>query len=107
MNCSVVDVHGNYRPVKNLGWLLRHRDEVVSFDVRVPKIPTPGCDVLLVARLQGERHFHCRFASRAVLAGFLCKRRAWRTLRVLWLGEEGMVGKHRIVGLSRTLQVPA
>lgn len=71
----VYDPIGNrHFAVKNLGWLLRHSDEVFDFYVRTFKLTrghNVNYDVILAARLHGARVYVTEFADRTVLKGWL------------------------------------
>lgn len=102
MSCTVIGPGlDRRRTVKNLRWLLDHRHEVVRFEAVAGREPGGAT---LWTLLDGDRRFVADFADIRVLAGFLADRRAWRTVRILWFGEEGMVGKTGIVGLRGHLQ---
>jgi len=71
MNAYVQSPNGTKRPVKNLGWLLRHWSEVESFSFfYAPKSDTVG-DGVLSARLRDGSFYRTDFASLTVCFRFL------------------------------------
>lgn len=87
MEHATVYRHGTVRPVKNLGWLLKHWRDVERFDVRAYDGEARVCDAWLVARLRDGGMYETPFASFEVLRLFL-HRPVFRGLPVTWLGEE-------------------
>lgn len=75
---------GSWKLVKNLGWLLDHAGDVDRFEVRLGDSPTSR-DVVLIAFLDDGRIYATPFASRSVLAGWLC-RPVFKGLGVRWIG---------------------
>lgn len=80
--------------VMNLGWLLRHSDEVHDFYVRTYAL-TPAhnvnYDVILAARLHDGRVYVTEFADRRVLKGWLDRPR-FRDMPVLWNSHAYIIG---------------
>ena len=79
-----IDIHGNVRDVRDLGWLLRHGSEVTFFLV------TPGFrgnDATLTAYISGGTRYVTQFASKDVLWNFL-HRPKWFGLSVDWYGTQ-------------------
>jgi hypothetical protein len=79
-NCDVLYPDAPRRRVKNLGWLLAHLSEVTQLTV----VPLPSGGATFMAHLTDDRHFVCQFSSRAVLRGWINRRRTWRGLPVMW-----------------------
>jgi len=71
------------RPVKNLGWLLRHWKEVESFTI----LPHPPCsgiaDCILVANLKDVETYQTGFGCASVLKDWL-DRPVFRGLPIDW-----------------------
>lgn len=91
---------GIRHPVKNLGWLLSHRSDVIEFSVRT-KITLPAgklaseSGALLTAQIgRGDSavFYFAEFASATVLRSFL-SRPSWRGLRCLWNDHPETIGK--------------
>ena len=93
MSAIVYSPTGASRPVRNLGWLLRHWKGVESFRVTLPQGHRFGhCDVVLSAALRDGSCYMTNFADRTVLAGFL-DRPVFRGVEVSWMGEVVECGK--------------
>lgn len=100
----VVNADGSYREVLNLGWLLRHWQEVQGFEVLTGtarhiggfEVPNTDQDRLgqwdatLVAHLRDGRRYVSRFASHRVLLDWL-QRPVFKTVPLVWFGLETKV----------------
>lgn len=72
---------GTTRTVKNLGWLVRHWREVVSFTIDAPRID--NCDCLLRAHMSDGAEYSTDFASSNLLKDWL-HRPVFRGRPVTW-----------------------
>lgn len=98
----VVNKDGTYKEVSNLGWLLRHWDEVESFRVEggqtrviiidekgkrkhwsIPDEPRDYFDSVMIANLRDGRKYVTRWASYDVMLDWL-HRPKFRTLPITW-----------------------
>lgn len=91
MEPAVVTRHGQQRKVKNLGWLLRHWQDVERFEVRHYDGDASVCEAWLVARLKAGGMYETPYASLAVLERWL-NRPVFRGLKCDWLGESIVIG---------------
>lgn len=82
-----VTPEGRVRPVKNLGWLVKHWKEVDRFVVvKAPSEFQPMTDAILVAHLRDGGRYESTFASKDLLKDWL-HRPVFRGLPVDWFGE--------------------
>lgn len=80
------------REVKNLGWLLRHWQDVERFIVTKYEGTAPVTDARFVAKLRDGRSYMTDFGSALILWRFL-HRRTFFTLPVKWFNRD-MVIRH-------------
>ena len=71
---QIIYPDGGSKPVKNLGWLLRHWKEITVFHIK--KHPDTGekgyqPDAVLIALLHDGRQYQTGFSCATVLNGFL------------------------------------
>lgn len=81
---------GITRFVKNLGWLLHHKEEIISFQVYVNDESyaiITGCKAVLYARMNG-RNFRAEFQDVNVLREWL-KRPSFKGLVCRWTTNAG------------------
>lgn len=63
-----VEINGKRKDVQNLGWLLRHWKDVVSFETKDNGSIT-GCD--LIAHLDNGGRYVAQWASRSIMVRWL------------------------------------
>jgi len=82
MSAIVYNADGTiYRRVKNLGWLLKHHNDIVALSVVYPDSGTlADYDFILIGHLNDGRYYVCPYASWRVAL-----RRFW--FRSIWVGK--------------------
>jgi hypothetical protein len=89
------------REVKNLGWLLRHWQDVEYFAVRrigARRRETCSCSVVLIAQLRDGRTYETHYADASILRDWL-HRPVFIGLTVWWLGARTTIARDNGFGL--------
>lgn len=86
---AILEINGKKpRPIKNLGWLLRHSDEVKSFEIKPSELR--GSDCLLVAHLY-DGTYSTPFNDAKILKDWI-RRPLFKGVPVVWVYPEPAVG---------------